>query len=114
GVPGGLWGGGVGNLGGGGRAVAELGRAGGELGFGGVIAAPEPVNGRRLDHPGLFPFYLTAERLGAPILLHQATGIRLPTAGADRFDNYCLTPSASHPFEQMLACATGPAAALPD
>jgi predicted TIM-barrel fold metal-dependent hydrolase len=95
-------------------AVAELERAVGELGFRGAIAAPEPANGRRLDHPDLFPFYATAERLGVPILFHQATGIRLPTAGADRFDNYFLTHSVSHPFEQMLACATVLTGELPD
>ena len=87
-------------------AIGELERAVGELGFRGVVMAPEPVLGRRVDDPTYFPFYAAAERLGAPILFHQATGVRLPTAGVDRFDNYFLTHTISHPFEQMLASAT--------
>jgi uncharacterized protein len=86
--------------------IAELERAVGTLGCRGVLMAPEPVLGRRVDHPDYFPFYAAAERLGAPILFHQATGVRLPTAGVDRFDNYFHTHTISHPFEQMLASAT--------
>jgi predicted TIM-barrel fold metal-dependent hydrolase len=95
-------------------AIGELERAAGELGLRGVVAAPEPVDGRRLDDPALYPFYAVAEQLGMPILFHQATGIRLPTAGTDRFDNYFLTHAASHPVEQMLASATVLTSELPD
>jgi predicted TIM-barrel fold metal-dependent hydrolase len=95
-------------------AVEELERAVGALGFRGVVLAPEPVAGRRLDHPDYHPFYAAAERLRVPILFHQATGVRLPTAGVDRFDNYFLTHAVSHPFEQMLACATVLTSDLPE
>jgi uncharacterized protein len=95
-------------------AVEELERAVGALGFRGVVLAPEPVRGRRLDHADYYPFYAAAERLQVPILFHQATGVRLPTAGVDRFDNYFLTHAVSHPFEQMLACATVLTSDLPE
>lgn len=87
-------------------AIVELERAVRTLGFRGVALVPEPVRGRRLDHPDYHPLYATAERLQVPVLFHQATGIHLPTAGVDRFDNYFQTHAVSHPFEMMLASAT--------
>src|SRR5262249_60210656 len=47
-----------------------------------------------------------AEQLNVPALVHVSTGIRLPTAGAERFDRYCLFHLHAHPMEQMTAAAS--------
>jgi aminocarboxymuconate-semialdehyde decarboxylase len=52
-------------------AAAELDRAAGQ-GCVGVEVATGLADGRRLDEPGLEPFWAQAERLGLPVTLHPA------------------------------------------
>src|SRR5262245_6623990 len=86
-------------------AVKEARRAVMELGHQGLFISPHPVDNRNLDHPAYEPLWSMAEELNVPALIHVSTGIRLPTAGAERFDRYCLFHLHAHPMEQMTAAA---------
>jgi predicted TIM-barrel fold metal-dependent hydrolase len=45
------------------------------------------------------------EDLNVPLAFHEGTYPKtIPTAGADRFDNFLFQHVVSHPFEQQLAC----------
>jgi predicted TIM-barrel fold metal-dependent hydrolase len=87
-------------------AVKEAQRAVAELGHRGLFISPHPVDNRNLDHPAYEPLWGIAEQLNVPALVHVSTGIRLPTAGAERFDRYCLFHLHAHPMEQMAAAAS--------
>ena len=87
-------------------AVKEAQRAVAELGHRGLFISPHPVDNRNLDHPAYEPLWDIAEQLNVPALVHVSTGIRLPTAGAERFDRYCLFHLHAHPMEQMTAAAS--------
>ena len=87
-------------------AVQEAKRAVGELGHRGLFISPHPVDNRNLDHQAYEPLWELAEQLNVPALVHVSTGIRLPTAGAERFDRYSLFHLHAHPFEQMTAAAS--------
>src|SRR5215813_12985733 len=87
-------------------AVKEAQRAVTELGHRGLFISPHPVDNRNLDHPAYEPLWSMAEELNVPALVHVSTGIRLPTAGAERFDRYCLFHLHAHPMEQMTAAAS--------
>ena len=87
-------------------AVKEARRAVIELGHRGFFISPHPVDNRNLDHPAYEPLWSMAEELNVPALVHVSTGIRLPTAGAERFDRYCLFHLHAHPMEQMTAAAS--------
>jgi uncharacterized protein len=67
-------------------AVKEAERAVEELGHRGLFISPHPVDNRNLDHQAYEPLWELAEQLNVPALVHVSTGIRLPTAGAERFD----------------------------
>ncbi len=71
-------------------AVQEAKRAVAELGHRGLFISPHPVDNRNLDHQAYEPLWQLAEQLNVPALVHVSTGIRLPTAGAERFDRYSL------------------------
>ena len=86
-----------------GAAVDELHRVVTALGFKGVYLRPNPVGGRALHDPTFDPFWAEAERLGVPVMFHEGTDGQFPTAGLDRYDNFFMTHTVSHPFEQMLA-----------
>jgi predicted TIM-barrel fold metal-dependent hydrolase len=88
------------------RAVEEAERAIVKLGHRGLFISPHPVDDRNLDHPAYEPLWDMAERLNVPALVHASTGIRLPTAGAERFKRYCLFHLHAHPMEQMTAAAS--------
>jgi len=87
-------------------AVKEAERAVGELGHRGLFISPHPVDNRNLDHQAYEPLWKLAEQLNVPALVHVSTGIRLPTAGAERFDRYSLFHLHAHPLEQMTAAAS--------
>jgi uncharacterized protein len=88
------------------RAAEEAEHAVGKLGHRGLFISPHPVDGRNLDHPAYESLWSLAERLNVPALVHVSTGIRLPTAGAERFNRYCLFHLHAHPMEQMTAVAS--------
>src|SRR5258708_9259542 len=87
-------------------AVQEAKRAVGELGHRGLFIPPHPVDNRNLDHQAYGPLGELAEHLTVPGLIHVSTGIRLPTAGAERFDRYSFFHLHAHPLEQMTAAAS--------
>jgi len=87
-------------------AVIEAERAVTRLGHRGLFISPHPVDHRNLDHPAYEPLWDVAEQLNIPALVHVSTGIRLPTAGAERFERYCFFHLHAHPMEQMTAAAS--------
>lgn len=84
-------------------AVEEVKRVA-ALGLRAVFIRPGPHQPRDLGHPTFHPFYAEAERLGVPIVIHEATSSLLPASGADRFNSYFFKHVVTHPFEQMLQC----------
>ncbi len=84
-------------------AVEELKRAAG-LGLRGIFWRPNPVKGRKLDHPDYLPIYETAADLGVVICVHEGARTILPQVGSDRYSEF-TRHIACHPLEQMLACA---------
>lgn len=88
-------------------SIRELERAVKEYGFKAVSVRPNPYwvreGTRTLDNPALDPFYAAVADLGVPLMIHEGTGVNMPTAGADRFDIFFFTHMVAHPFEQMLA-----------
>jgi aminocarboxymuconate-semialdehyde decarboxylase len=80
-----------------GRAVAELDRIIGELGFKGVQISSN-VAGADLDDPRLRPFFARAEALGAVVLIHP-NGF---TEGR-RFTDYFLVNVVGNPMDSTLA-----------
>jgi predicted TIM-barrel fold metal-dependent hydrolase len=87
-------------------AVKEAERALTKLGHRGLFISPHPVDNRNLDHAVYEPLWDLMEQLNIAALIHVSTGIRLPTAGAERFDRYCLFHLHAHPMEQMTAAAS--------
>ncbi|MDY7228947.1 amidohydrolase family protein [Hyalangium rubrum] len=87
------------------RMVEELERVAG-FGWKVVVVPPNPVNGRTLSHPDYEPFWSACERLSMAVTIHEGTHVRLPTAGAERFDTRFALNASSHPLEQMLALLT--------
>src|SRR5258708_17927801 len=87
-------------------AVKEAARARRELGPRGMFISPHPLDNRNLDDQAYEPLWELAEQLNLPALIHVSTGIRLPTAGAERFDRYSLFHLHAHPLEQMTAAAS--------
>ena len=86
-------------------AVAELRRAKQELGLVGIFWRPNPVQGRKLDHPDYLPIYETAAELGVALCVHEGARTILPQAGNDRYSEFGRHV-ACHPLEQMLASLT--------
>jgi len=84
-------------------AIAEARRAVTNLGMTGV-SIPSNVHGKPLHDARFEPFFAEIERLGVPIGIHIGPGIHgVPVAGAERYDNFLMIHSFSHPVEQMLA-----------
>ena len=90
------------------EAVREARRAVVDLGAVAVTVRPNPVDGKRLDHPDREPLYAAVEELGVPLVVHESTGDP-STAGGDRYggmmqpESYVFHHVISHPFEQMMA-----------
>ena len=85
--------------------MKEAERAVEELGHRGLFISPHrgQPQSRSSGSTSLFGNWLSNSTL--PALVHVSTGIRLPTAGAERFDRYSLFHLRAHPFEQMTAAA---------
>jgi len=98
-------------------AVEELKRARQELGHVGIFWRPNPVKGRKLDHPDYLPIYETAADLGVAICVHEGARTILPQAGNDRYSEFGRHV-ACHPLEQMLSsltmCADGLLEKIPE
>ncbi len=86
-------------------SVAELRRAVEELGLVGIFWRPNPLRGRKLDHPDYLPIYEAAADLGVPVCIHEGARTVLPQAGSDRYSAFGRHV-ACHPLEQMLASLT--------
>jgi predicted TIM-barrel fold metal-dependent hydrolase len=85
-------------------AIGEARRAVLELGLKLVYLRPNPYGGRPWTDPTYDPFWGCVQELGVPIAFHEGTYPKVvPTAGADRFENF-FQHIISHPFEQQLAC----------
>ncbi len=90
------------------EAVREARRAVADLGAVAVTIRPNPVGGKRIDHPDREPLYAAVEELGVPLVVHESTGDP-STAGGDRYggmmrpESYVFHHVISHPFEQMMA-----------
>jgi len=87
-------------------AVTELQRAARELHFRAAFVRPNPCRGRHLGDPAFEPVWAAAEALNITIGIHEGSSNVIPTLGMDRLFNPLLLHAMSHPFEQMLACAT--------
>lgn len=68
-----------------------------------IAMRPNPIGGRTLGDPAYEPFYSACAEYGLPIILHEGTHARAPTAGADRFHSRFALHACSHPMEQMMA-----------
>ncbi len=87
-------------------AAAELRRAALELRFPAAFVRPNPCRGRHIGDEDFEPVWAAAEDLGVTIGIHEGSSNTIPTLGTDRLFNPLLLHAMSHPFEQMLACAT--------
>jgi predicted TIM-barrel fold metal-dependent hydrolase len=87
-------------------AVVELERAARTLRFPAAFVRPNPCRGRHIGDPAFEPVWAAAEALGVTIGIHEGSSNTIPTLGTDRLFNPLLLHAMSHPFEQMLACAT--------
>jgi uncharacterized protein len=84
-----------------GLAAAELERAVDRHGFVGGVIRPNKVGGRTVDHPDFDRLWETAQRLDAPVGLHEAYLSGIDTVGVDRMPSYAGCHVVSHVFEQM-------------
>jgi predicted TIM-barrel fold metal-dependent hydrolase len=86
-------------------AIAEATRAVQELGMRMIVLRPNPYGGRQWMDRFYDPFWACVQDLGVPIAFHEGTFPHVvPTAGADRFENFFFQHAVSHPFEQQLVC----------
>ena len=69
----------------------------------GVVTRPNPMRGRRWDHPDYDLFYANLVANKLPLILHEGTGAHLPTLGLDRALTYLEAHAMSHTFEAMSA-----------
>lgn len=83
-------------------AVQEAERVAG-LGWKVVTVLPNPVERRTLGHPAYEPVWAVCEKYSLAVALHTSTHLRLPTAGADRFETRYAQHACAHPLEQMMA-----------
>jgi len=81
-------------------AAKELTRAMNELGLKGVQILSD-VNGKNLNWPELWPFYETAQELGAFILCHPKA-----FSVMDQLKKFHLQNLVGHPFDTSLAIAS--------
>lgn len=81
-------------------AIEELTRCMVGLGLSGVMIG-DHVRGRLLDEPDFRPFWAEAQRLGAVVLLHQAS----PTLVASRTTRYHLANTVGNAVERTIDVA---------
>ena len=84
-------------------AVEEARRAAAE-GAVGFYLRPNPVRGRGLHHPDLFPLWAEIERLDRAVCIHDSGSPHLPSFG-ERMDTHTTGHILAHPFEAMAAMA---------
>ena len=84
-------------------AAEELERCVESFGFLGGVMRPNRIAGRTVDDPAYDVVWSAAERLDAPIVLHEAYNSGIDTVGQDRVSCYAGGHIMSHPFEQMTA-----------
>jgi predicted TIM-barrel fold metal-dependent hydrolase len=88
-----------------GEAIAEATRAVTELEMRMIVLRPNPYAGRLWTDAAYDPFWACIQDLAVPVAFHEGTYPNgIPTAGAERFDNFLFQHIVSHPFEQQLAC----------
>jgi predicted TIM-barrel fold metal-dependent hydrolase len=86
-------------------AIGEAERAVRQLGMKAVFLRPNPYGGRPWTDRAYDPFWACVQDLDVPIAFHEGTYPKaIPTAGADRYDNFFFQHVISHPFEQQLVC----------
>ncbi|MGH9025500.1 MAG: amidohydrolase family protein [Acidimicrobiia bacterium] len=85
-------------------AAAEARRAAG-LGLVGVLVRPNHLSDAYFDDPVYDPLYEAVADSGIVLGVHEALGVRGPTIGRDRFDDFASRHAVSHPLEQMMAMA---------
>lgn len=85
-------------------AVKEMRFAVEKLGFRGVLIRPNPVRGRNMDNPELFPIWEAAQDLDVVVACHEGGILRHnPQIGHDRFSNFAYIHAAAHPMEMQMA-----------
>jgi predicted TIM-barrel fold metal-dependent hydrolase len=85
-------------------AVQELRFAVEKLGFRGALIRPNPVAGRNMDHPDLYPIWQAAQDLNCVIGVHEGGNVRNNNQiGQDRFDNFAYVHAVAHPMEMQMA-----------
>lgn len=82
-------------------AAQELKRAVTSLGAAGVMV-PGTIGARTLDHPDLYPFWETVERLDVGVGVHTVTGM-YPTVGQELFDHFWGAKAVSMPLTLTTA-----------
>ncbi|HTO10622.1 MAG TPA: amidohydrolase family protein [Candidatus Binatia bacterium] len=86
-------------------ALREVDRAVVELDMKMIVLRPNPYAGRLWTDRAYDPLWGRLQRLNVPVAFHEGTYPKaIPTAGADRFDNFLFQHVISHPFEQQLVC----------
>jgi predicted TIM-barrel fold metal-dependent hydrolase len=85
-------------------AAAEARRAA-DLGLVGVLVRPNHLGPTYLDDAGYDPLYEAIVECGIVLAVHEALGVRGPTIGRDRFEDFARRHAVSHPLEQMTAMA---------
>ena len=75
------------------RAMRQLGLVGCQIG--------SNINGRNLDDPTLAPFWKTADKLGAFVMVHPTQ-----VAAADRLKSYYLANLIGNPLDTTIAAAS--------
>jgi predicted TIM-barrel fold metal-dependent hydrolase len=85
-------------------ATAEARYAIATLGHRGIMIRPNPVFGRNLDDPAYDGFYAEVASLGAPLGVHEGSGVWMPEYGVDRWpSSNLINHTLCHPMEQMAA-----------
>jgi predicted TIM-barrel fold metal-dependent hydrolase len=84
-------------------AVAELGFAGGQLGYRAAFLRPNPWQGRRIYDREWDPFWAVAEEMNVGIGIHEGLALNLPTVGVDRFDDLASQHIVAHTLEMQCA-----------
>jgi predicted TIM-barrel fold metal-dependent hydrolase len=74
-----------------------------ELGLVAVMMRPNKLYGRNPGDKAYFELFELCEKHFLPIAIHEGLGLRSPTVGADRFDDFFSKHMCSHPMEQMCA-----------
>jgi predicted TIM-barrel fold metal-dependent hydrolase len=88
-------------------AIKEVLRVATELRMKMILLRPNPYAGRLWNDRAYDPLWDCLQQMKIAVAFHEGTYPNgIPTAGADRFDNFMFQHIVSHPFEQQLACLT--------